>query len=124
MLPDCIACIPGTVASPNLKSCNTYIPESKNIRDEIYNLTLERYPQRPEARSFGLYPCSNKTVTNRILYCMYVCIHQLCQQDLKCMYASAFKILCLYALKNLFMYVYMYCIYVRMYSSQNVSLFI
>ena len=61
MLPDCIACIPGTVPSPGSKSCNTFIPESKSIRDEIYNLTLERFPNRTEDRKFGLYPCEHST---------------------------------------------------------------
>jgi len=71
MLPDCIACIPGTIAAPQSKSCNTFISDAKNIRDEIFNLTLERFPQRSEDRKFGLYPCRCRSCHE--MYVLYVC---------------------------------------------------
>lgn len=58
LLPDCTACIPGLQKGSGSDSCNEFIPNSRDIRDEIKKLTDERYGDKPVAdRPFGLYPC-------------------------------------------------------------------
>jgi len=56
LLPDCMNCIPGLIKEEGSSSCNKYSESSKNIRDEIKQLTDERYPQPAPHRPFGLYP--------------------------------------------------------------------
>jgi hypothetical protein len=60
MLPACTECIPGLkVGAGGTGACNEYIPDSKNIREEIRGLTLERFGDKMIAnRPFGLYPCT------------------------------------------------------------------
>lgn len=66
MLPDCKECIPGlTTSSVESTTCDTYIPGSAKIRDEIEGLTKDRYANLPEEkgrypRPFGLYPYLEK----------------------------------------------------------------
>ena len=58
MLPRCTECIPGLQKGAGSDSCNEFISQSKEIRDEIKKLTDERYGDKPVVdRPFGLYPC-------------------------------------------------------------------
>lgn len=57
LLPDCNECIPGLIKGEGSSSCNKYTESSKSIRDEIKQLTDERYPKQAPSRPFGLYPC-------------------------------------------------------------------
>jgi hypothetical protein len=66
MLPGCQVCIPGLVqSSVDKEACDTYIPGSMKIRNEIEELTKERYATMPQEkdrypRPFGLYPYLEK----------------------------------------------------------------
>jgi hypothetical protein len=66
MLPACKECIPGlTTASAESTTCDTYMPGSAKIRDEIEGLTKDRYANMPQEkgrypRPFGLYPYLEK----------------------------------------------------------------
>jgi hypothetical protein len=61
MLPDCLKCIPGLEQGTGRPSCDLFVKESQEIRNEIEALTKERYgPDIPPARKFGLYPYLEK----------------------------------------------------------------
>ena len=60
LLPDCKECIPGLKESTKSGSCDSFIPASMDIRQEIGKLTHERYGGTIKAnRPFGLYPCES-----------------------------------------------------------------
>jgi hypothetical protein len=63
LLPDCKHCIPGTKTGSSGDACTQFIDSSADIRKEIKKLTMERYPNSPVTRPFGLYPCK------RLLHC-------------------------------------------------------
>jgi hypothetical protein len=57
LLPDCKECIPGLKVGAGSSTCNEYVPASSKIRNEIGQLTKERYGDKLNpARPFGLYP--------------------------------------------------------------------
>ena len=57
LLPDCKECIPGLRAGEGSSTCNEFVPSSSKIRDEIGQLTKERYGDKlDKSRPFGLYP--------------------------------------------------------------------
>ena len=58
LMPSCTECIPGLRKAEGSQVCSEFIPDSRQIRDEIKKLTDERYGDKPVAdRPFGLYPC-------------------------------------------------------------------
>ena len=66
MLPECTVCIPGLQQSLGSDSCDTFVKESVNIRNEIGKLTSERYGAAvlKSSRPFGLYPCESQFESN------------------------------------------------------------
>jgi hypothetical protein len=58
LLPECKICIPGLQKGKGSNTCNEYVPSSKQIRDEIRKLVIERFGANGNPdRLFGLYPC-------------------------------------------------------------------
>lgn len=57
LMPDCKICIPGLEKSTPLGSCDKFIKTSNDIRNEISDLTKNRYGSNTNPlRPYGLYP--------------------------------------------------------------------
>eukprot|EP01038_Epipyxis_sp_PR26KG_P009269 gene9269-12486_t len=57
LMPSCTECIPGTKLSSTTNRCDSFIPSSSLIREEILRLTNERFGDKVDKnKPFGLYP--------------------------------------------------------------------
>lgn len=69
LLPDCKVCIPGLTREKLGTSCTKFTESSTAIRDEIKQLTVDRYKDKIQPnRPYGLYPCNK----HLLLFCNFL----------------------------------------------------